>query len=85
MDERNERTETKYFLENYLNTELFMNGTINGKFDVAYFDSSTNSLIQIADVFANLLYSHLQTGGYDEELQKLKDAGILKFTFEFPK
>lgn len=38
LDERNERTETKYFLENYLNTELFMNGTINGKFDVAYFD-----------------------------------------------
>lgn len=85
LDERNERTETKYFLENYLNTELFMNGTINGKFDVVYFDSSTNSLIQIADVFANLLYSHLQTGGYDEELKKLKDAGILRFTFEFPK
>lgn len=45
-----------------------MNGTINGKFDVTYFDSSNNSLIQIADVFANLLYSHLQTGGYDDEL-----------------
>ena len=85
LDERNERTETKYFLENYLNTELFMNGTINGKFDVTYFDSSNNSLIQIADVFANLLYSHLQTGGYDEELCKLKEAGILKFIFEFPK
>ncbi len=85
LDERDERTETKYFLENYLNTELFMNGTINGKFDVVYFDSSSNSLIQIADVFANLLYSHLQTGGYDDELKKLKDAGILKFTFEFPK
>lgn len=85
LDERNERTETRYFLENYLNTELFMNGTINGKFDVTYFDSSNNSLIQIADVFANLLYSQLQTGGYDEELKKLKDAGILKFIFEFPK
>lgn len=85
LDERNERTETRYFLENYLNTELFMNGTINSKFDVAYFDSSNNCFIQIADIFANLLYSHLQTGGYDEELKKLKDADILKFTFEFPK
>lgn len=85
LDERNEKTETKYFLENYLNTELFMNGTINGKFDVAYFDSSDNALIQIADVFANLLYSHLQTGGYDEEIKKLTDSGILKFIFEFPK
>lgn len=85
LDERNERTETKYFLENYLNTELFMNGTINGTFHVAYFDSSNNALIQVADVFANLLYSHLQTGSYEDELQKLQNAGILKFIYEFPK
>lgn len=85
LDERNEKTETRYFLENYLNTELSMNGTINGKFNVTYFDSSNNSFIQLADVFANLFYSHLQTGGYNEELQKLKDAGLLKFIFEFPK
>lgn len=85
LDERNEKTETKYFLENYLNTELSMNGTTTGKFDVSYFDSSNNSLIQIADVFANLYFSHLQTGAYEDEIQKLKDAGILKFIFEFPK
>lgn len=41
--------------------------------------------MRIADVFANLLYSHLQTGSYEEEFKKLKAAGILKFTFEFPK
>ncbi|MDD3252533.1 MAG: DUF3800 domain-containing protein [Lachnospiraceae bacterium] len=85
LDERNEKTETKFFLENYLNTELSMNGTATGKFDVSYFDSANNNLVQIADVFANLFYSHLQTGGYEEEFQKLKDSGILKFTFEFPK
>ena len=85
LDERNEKTETKFFLENYLNTELSMNGTATGKFDVTYYDSSNNSLIQIADVFANLYYSHLQTGGYEDEIQKLKDSGILKFVFEFPK
>lgn len=85
LDERNEKTETKYFLENYLNTELSMNGTTTGKFDVSYFDSANNNLIQIADVFANLYFSHLQTGGYDEEIQMLKDAGILKYIFEFPK
>lgn len=73
------------FLENYLNTELSMNGTTTGKFDVSYFDSSNNSLIQIADVFANLYFSHLQTGAYEDEIQKLKDSGILKFIFEFPK
>lgn len=85
LDERNEKTETKYFLENYLNTELSMNGTAAGKFDVDYFDSADNNIIQIADVFANLYYSQMQTGGYDEEIKKLKDAGILKFEFEFPK
>lgn len=85
LDERNEKTETKFFLENYLNTELSMNGTAIGKFDVKYYDSSNNCLIQIADVFANLYYSHLQTGGYADEIKKLEDAGILKFIFEFPK
>ena len=85
LDERNEKTESRYFLENYLNTELTMNGTAKGKFDVSYFDSSNNSIIQIADVFANLYYSHLQTGGYKDEIQKLLDMGILKFIFDFPK
>ena len=85
LDERNEKTETRYFLENYLNTELAMNGTASGKFDVAYFDSSNNTFIQIADIFANLYYSHLQTKAYTDEFQKLKDTGILKFIFEFPK
>lgn len=85
LDERNEKTETKYFLENYLNTELSMNGTTDGKFEVVYFDSANNNLIQIADVFANLYYSHLQTEGYQEEIKKLEEAGILKYVFEFPK
>ena len=85
LDERNEKTETKYFLENYLNTELAMSGTYSGNFNVTYFDSANNNLIQLADVFANLYYSHLQTGNYGKELEALKNAGILKFIFEFPK
>ena len=85
LDERNEKTESRFFLENYLNTELSMNGTTDKKFDVTYYDSSDNNLIQIADVFANLYYSHLQTGGYKNELKKLEEAGILKLVFTFPK
>ena len=84
LDERNEKTESKYFLENYLNTELSMNGTTSGKFAVQYFDSVNNNIIQIADVFANLYYSHMKTGGYKEDIQKLKDAKILKCLFKFP-
>lgn len=84
LDERNEKTNTRYFLENYLNTELMLSGKINNEFTVTYFDSANNSFIQLADVFANLLYSHLLTNNYSEELNKLKDAGILKHVFLFP-
>lgn len=84
LDERNEKTETRYFLENYLNTELPLGGITDRKFWVSYFDSSHNKFIQIADVFANLYYSHLCTGAYAEEFQKIKEADILKFIFNFP-
>lgn len=84
LDERNEKTETKHFLENYLNTELSLGGTTNGKFTVCYFDSSNNKFIQIADVFSNIFYSHLLTSAYDNEIQLLRDRDILKFIFVFP-
>lgn len=84
LDERNERSDSRHFLENYLNTELVMNGTSKGNFFVTYFDSADNDLVQVADVFANLYYSHLQTNGYGEQLKILKDAGILKCIFDFP-
>ena len=84
IDERNERIEAKSFLENYLNTELCMNKTTTGKFFVAYFDSVNNALIQIADVFSNIYYSHMQTGSYEEEINKLKKQGILRCIFKFP-
>lgn len=84
LDERNEKTETIHFLENYLNTELSLGGTTKGKFTVNYFDSSNNKFIQIADVFSNLFYSQLHTGGYGDEIHLLKNNDILKFVFVFP-
>lgn len=85
LDERNEKLRSKYFLENYLNTELFMNGTSSSQFNVQYFDSAENRLIQIADVFSNLCYSNIVTGAYQEEIDKLMEKGILKFMFRFPR
>ena len=84
LDERNEKMEAKYFLENYLNTELGMNGTSTEDFNVMYFDSSNNRFVQVADVFANLYYSHLQNNQYDKEIDLLKKRGILKAIFDFP-
>lgn len=84
LDERNEKTETKHFLENYLNTELTMSGVASGKFSVIYFDSACNQFIQIADVFANFYYSHLRTNAYSKEFAELRQNGIMKFVFDFP-
>lgn len=84
LDERNERTESKFFLEDYLNTELSITGINSGNFTVQYFDSANNSNIQIADVFSNLYYSHLKTQAYKEELLFLREKGILKRIFRFP-
>jgi hypothetical protein len=84
LDERNEKTETKFFLENYLNTELMLGGVTQGKFNVSYFDSANNKFIQIADVFSNLFYSELRTRQYTETFRMLRERGILKFVFEFP-
>ena len=84
LDERNEKTETKFFLENYLITELNLNYITNAKIKVSYFDSANSNIIQIADVFSNIFYSHLLTGNYEKEINLLKEKGILKCIYEFP-
>lgn len=84
LDERNEKTRSKYFLENYLNTELRLSNAVKGKFTVNYFDSADNKLIQIADVFANIYYSGLFTKNYTNELRELKRKGFIRYIFKFP-
>ena len=86
LDERNQRTKTKYFLEEYLNTELRLHEQIiDHNISVSYYDSCNNSLVQIADVFANILYSELRSGNYTKELNKIEKEGYLKKIFNFPK
>ena len=84
LDERNERTETKYFLENYLNTELIGNNALTNNISVKYFDSRDNKLIQLADVFANIYFSQCITGNYTDQIDKMKRDGYLKNIFKFP-
>lgn len=84
LDERNERTEARFFLENYLNTELCLNNITEKHFTVKYLDSSDNPFIQIADILANVYYSHLNTLNYEDEMRKLKDKKILISEFSFP-
>lgn len=84
LDERNEKTEAKHFLENYLNTELVCNHVLSGDCTVSYFDSSNNHIIQIADVFANLMYSELKTNAYTKEFDFMKKEKYIKHVFRFP-
>ena len=84
LDERNERTETKYFLENYLNTELRMNDFISHDIKVEYFNSENNRLIQLSDVFANLYFSELMTHNYQEAFKMMEDEGYIRYFFKFP-
>lgn len=84
LDERNEKKENKHFLENYLNTELLLGQVTTAPFTVQYFDSSRNQFVQIADVLSNLFFSQTQTGAYQEELDLLRQRGILKFIYKFP-
>lgn len=84
LDERNERTNTRHFLQDYLNTELRMKGVLSNDIKVQYFDSSQNKIIQIADVLANLYYSQLRTGNYEKEIRKMRNNECLKKVFYFP-
>lgn len=84
LDERNEKTETKHFLENYLQTELGLRNIVKNECKVQYFDSSNNCIIQIADVFSNLYFSELKTGAYTKEIEYMKKEGYLRHIFEFP-
>lgn len=83
LDERNERTDARNFLEQYLNTQ-FIDCELDNPFRVRYFDSKNNKLIQLADTFANICYSHMITGGYANEFKILKEKAILKSIFYFP-
>ena len=86
IDERNLRTDSKHFLEEYLISELVLCGINNGNIRITYVDSSKNQLVQIADVFSNLKFSRVASGdvNYGLEFQKLENSN-LKMTFNFPK
>lgn len=84
IDERNERPEAKLHLQEYLNTELQLAEKLTREISVKYFDSRKIPFIQIADFFANLEFSQLLRGNYDEQFKNLKNNNIFKKIFKFP-
>lgn len=83
IDERNIKTEAKFTLEDYLNTELLFNDIMTHSVKIQYCDSCENKFIQLADVFANIYYSNLRNKQYDNKLKSLKNEYI-RHEFIFP-
>lgn len=84
IDERNIKTDAKFSLEDYLNTELNLEEDLHLEITTEYYDSCDNKLIQIADVFSNIMYTRLNTKKFDKELKELKNKGYILPNFYFP-
>ncbi|MDP4152747.1 MAG: DUF3800 domain-containing protein [Bacillota bacterium] len=85
IDERNVKSVLKYELEEFLMTGLSTSRDIADDISVTYFDSKNNKLIQIADVFSNIFYSNIITGGhYSEEIRHMQAGGYIVGFFHLP-
>ncbi len=84
VDERNERNESRHDLEGYLNTELNTGHGFSGEFNVKYYDSSSNALVQIADVFSNLYYVYCLNGSLKDKMNEKREQGYIKKRIHFP-
>ena len=86
IDERNVKTDARRSLEDYLSIELCLKQELMTKVSVSYFDSCSNSLIQLSDFFANLYFSYLiRPNNYKNTIDKLKTDKILIDDFVFPR
>ena len=87
IDERNVATESKYTLQEYLNTELNLVETFSQEdIRVHYYDSKNYLLLQLADFISNTFYRYQQ-----KNVQEAKgNVGLLlnqtstRKVFKFP-
>lgn len=86
IDERNLKLEATKVLQEYLAVQLSLKNELVEDIIVDYFDSASNSFIQISDFFSNLYYSYLmRPDNYIDIIEKLKKKNIIKDIFVFPK
>lgn len=84
IDQRNTSTKTTYFLQEYLNTELLFEFLYNFNIKVQYYDSKNKIGIQVADLFANMLYSALYNNKQQKLFNNFLQNGCVKHIFKFP-
>ena len=51
---------------------------------VTYFESDCNGCIQVADVFANIMFSNAITKNYEECIANMRKKGFMGPIFVFP-
>lgn len=86
IDERNVRTDTINFLQEYAIMELCIAKNNARTIQAKYYDSSSNKLIQIADVLANIYFSNaneFNNNLVDEINTIYRNGYVIKF-FEYP-
>ena len=81
IDERNEKTGTTHFLEEYLSTQFL--GTADN-IKVRYYDSSDHPLVQVADVLSNMYYINQTKREFSEHFRKLDEQGDIMGVYSFP-
>lgn len=84
IDERNEKTKTRYLLEEYLNMQLIIEEDLVNSIKVDYFDSSNNCLVQVADVFSNIFYNNCFNNKFEDKLVQLRESGYIRSIFLYP-
>lgn len=88
IDERNQKTGTTHYLEDYLNIKLGMEHELTDEIFVKYYDSAQNSLIQAADVFSNAYYKCCKGGRNNQELGEVLRShardGYILARYHFP-
>lgn len=84
LDNRNLRTGMRDTLRSSLIRTLIIEDELIEELELTYHDSEKVKFIQVADFFANLLYSNLMTNNYNEVLNQKVREGYISHEYNFP-
>lgn len=84
LDQRSVSTKLRYTLEDFLYRSLILDSDLISDLELYYRDSQNVHLIQVADFFANLLYSNCFTDKYKKALEEKRLQGYISHEYNFP-
>lgn len=84
LDQRNLSTNLQYTLEHFLIRSLMIDKDFISDLNLTYHDSENVRFIQIADFFANLIYSNEFSDRYKQKIKEKKKLGYISHEYNFP-